>query len=520
MQNISNRIKIGQRLVAGFPGTEPNEEFLRLVREYKVGNVILFKHNIVDEAQLTELCAQLTSLIEQETGFKPFITIDQEGGVVTRLPNDETNLPGAMALAATKDPDNAYQMGYITATELRKCGINFDLAPDMDVNCNPDNPVIGVRSYGDNPDEVAKYGTAMLKGLLDGGVYSCIKHFPGHGDTAVDSHIGLPCIDKSFEQLEKVELLPFKAGIKAGVPAVMTTHILFPQLEKNNIPATMSRTIMTGILRDKLGFDGLIISDCMEMQAIQSFYGTVNGVVAAMNAGVDLVFISHTPKLAMEAVEKAEAALEDGTLKANDLDASIARIIAHKKLCDSMTPTSDVPNEEACLDSVRAMREKSITAVQMPEGGIPPLGKNPLFLGCCDYRTTLASNSGSSEFTFAEEMQKRVGFGAALVTPKDPTDDEITEIVDKAKQHSCIVLGMYNGHILKGQLCLAAALADTGIKMIAVALRNPYDLADLPAHVAALAAWEYTRPMFDVLCPVITGQKLPTGKLPLRRLKN
>jgi beta-N-acetylhexosaminidase len=519
MLNLSNRVKIGQRIVAGFPGTEPNEDFLRLVREYKVGNVILFKHNIVDEDQLNNLCAKLSSFIEQETGFKPFITIDQEGGVVTRLPDEETNVPGAMAIAATGDPQNAYRMGYITAAKLRKCGINFDLAPDMDVNCNPDNPVIGVRSYGDDPEKVASFGTAMIKGLLDGGVYCCVKHFPGHGDTAVDSHIGLPCIDKSLEQLEQLELVPFKAGIAAGVPAVMSTHILFPQIEKNLVPATMSRTIMTGLLREKLGFDGLIISDCMEMQAIQSFFGTTNGVVAAMDAGIDLVFISHTPKLAMEAIEKVEAALEEGRLKADEMDSSVERILLHKRRCAAMSPKGAVPDEGALRQSVRAMREKSVTAVNIPQGDIPALGDNPLFLGCPDYRTTLAQNSSSSGFTFAEELQKRAGIGEALVTPKDPNDFEIADIVKKAKEHSCVVFGMYNGHILKGQIRLAKALADTGVKMIAVALRDPYDLADLPSNVATLAAWEYTRPMFDALWPVIAGKTAPTGRLPLSRLK-
>ena len=519
MRKLSLREKIGQRLVAGFPGTEPDEEFRRLVQEYKVGNIILFRHNIVDEEQLTRLCAQLHTLIEESTGLPPFITIDQEGGVVTRLPSDELNVPGAMALAAAGNTDNAYRAGYYTAAQLRRCGINFDLAPDMDVNCNPDNPVIGVRNYSDDPTKAAQYGSAMLKGLLDGGVYACLKHFPGHGDTAVDSHLGLPCIDKSLKQLEEMELIPFRVGIAAGTPAVMSTHILFPQLEEKRIPATMSRAIMTGLLRGKLGFDGLIISDCMEMQAIQTYYGTVNGVIAAMDAGVDLVFISHTPELAKEAVEKAEAAFTNGILDAREMDASVERILQHKQRCAAMQPTDGLPNESSMRQAIRAMREKSVTAVHLPISGIPSLGDSPLFLGCPDYRSTLASNSSSSHVTFAEEMQRRAGRGTALVTPKDPTDEDIKAITQTAKQHTCIVLGTYNGHILEGQLRLAAALAETGLPMMAVALRNPYDLADLPAHVAALCAWEYTQPMFDALWPVLAGETLPTGKLPLKRLK-
>ena len=188
------REMIGQKLVVGFPGTELDGEFIRLVEEYKVGNIILFRHNIESEEQLAALCAELRRRICAATGAEPFITIDQEGGVVTRLPDDTTNPPGAMAIAAAGGEENAYEMGYLTGCRLRALGVDFDLAPVMDVNSNPDNPVIGVRSYGDDPAAVARYATAMMKGLTEGGVYASLKHFPGHGDTAVDSHIGLPCI--------------------------------------------------------------------------------------------------------------------------------------------------------------------------------------------------------------------------------------------------------------------------------------------------------------------------------------
>ena len=226
LQEMTLQEKLGQRLAAGFQGLEPPEEFLRLIKEYKVGNIILFRRNIQDGPQLKKLCATLRKVVEEETGVTPFITIDQEGGVVTRLPESEVNIPGAMAVAATGNPRNAYDMGLLTAQELRSYGVDFNLAPVMDINCNPDNPVIGVRSYGDTPERVAEYGSQMVRGLLDGGVYCSLKHFPGHGDTAVDSHLGLPCIDRSFDELMQRELKPFIAGIEAGAPAVMTTHIL------------------------------------------------------------------------------------------------------------------------------------------------------------------------------------------------------------------------------------------------------------------------------------------------------
>ena len=174
LQEMTLQEKLGQRLAAGFQGLEPPEEFLRLIKEYKVGNIILFRRNIQDGPQLKKLCATLRKVVEEETGVTPFITIDQEGGVVTRLPESEVNIPGAMAVAATGNPRNAYDMGLLTAQELRSCGVDFNLAPVMDINCNPDNPVIGVRSYGDTPERVAEYGSQMVRGLLDGGVADSI----------------------------------------------------------------------------------------------------------------------------------------------------------------------------------------------------------------------------------------------------------------------------------------------------------------------------------------------------------
>ena len=252
------REQIGQRLVTGFPGTELTEDFRRMVREYKISNVILFRENITDCAQLKQLCGEIQALVRRETGHGAFITADQEGGLVTRLPGDAVNVPGAMAIAATGDPENAYRAGLLTGRELRALGVNFDLAPSVDVNSNPENPVIGARSYGDTPQEVSRYANRMIRGLLDGGVLCSAKHFPGHGDTDTDSHLALPCVDKSMEELERTELLPFREAVRAGVPAVMTTHILFPQLEPEHLPATMSRRIMTGLLREQMGFDGLI----------------------------------------------------------------------------------------------------------------------------------------------------------------------------------------------------------------------------------------------------------------------
>lgn len=243
------RTKVGQRLVVGFLGKTIPDSLRELVAKYKIGNVILFRENTDTEEQTRRLCSELQELILAETGIPAFITVDQEGGMVSRIPAGTVNVPGNMAIAATGEPKNAKVAAQITARQLRAMGMNFDLAPVLDVNGNAQNPVISVRSWGDDADQVCRYATEAVQGYNEAGLLSCGKHFPGHGDTNVDSHLGLPVINKSLDELRQMELKPFAAAIRAGIPAIMSSHILFPKIEPDNVPATMSRRIMTGLLR-------------------------------------------------------------------------------------------------------------------------------------------------------------------------------------------------------------------------------------------------------------------------------
>jgi len=516
---LSLEQKIGQRLVVGFPGPTLDEEFRTLIRTHKIGNIILFSHNVANKHQLATLCQEIRTLVREATSIEPFITIDQEGGMVTRLTDDATNMPGAMALAATGDPENAYTAGLITATELLALGIDFDLAPVMDVNSNPYNPVIGVRSYADDPDTVARFALRMMQGLLDGGVLSAAKHFPGHGDTNLDSHLSLPVVDKSLAELESMELVPFKAAISAGIPAIMTSHILFPQLERKKFPATMSRSIITGLLKEHLGFNGLVISDCMEMAAIKQFYGTVEGTVTAFAAGVDLVFISHTNALAAQAALAIKQAVVEGKIPMEEMDASVKKIVGFKQ--SLALSTKRTAYLSADLDSVGCeahtlqasrMRDASITVCRAPKEGLPELGANPWFLGCRAYRATNASSMIDPGFSFPGYMTRLFG-GQATVTSINPTTEEIAALIPQAAQHSCIVVGTYNGHLNIGQLDLVNTLAKSGIPVIAVALRNPYDLADLSPGICLIAAYEYTSLSFNALAKVLSKERQPTGRL-------
>lgn len=515
MNSMDWKAQIGQRLVGGFPGTELSDDFIRLVKEYKVGNVILFQRNVESRTQLRRLCDSIQKLVMEETGHPAFITIDQEGGVVTRLPKECCNVMGAMAVTATGDSKNAEILAKITARELKSLGVNFNLAPVMDVNNNPKNPVIGVRSYSDTAKDVIEYGVSALKGYQESDLLACAKHFPGHGDTTVDSHIGLPVIDKSLEELEELELSTFKAVIEHGILAVMTSHILFPKLEPNHVPCTMSRRMITGILKEQIGFEGLVLSDCMEMDAIRKYYGTANGVVEAMAAGVDLVLVSHTAQLLEEGILAVYKALEEERLSKQEMEKSAAKIIAYKqKYIDLSVLPEDCSEEDKRIE--KEIRRTSITLTQ---GSMFELGEHPLFTGCGGYLATQVSNKEKNPETFAGYMEKKLG-GVGIEMSKNPSETEINIAVDAAKKADSIILCTYNGHLQSGQLKLLQELSKLPKPMAVIALRNPYDLADLPEHVTGIAAWDNSVMTLELLEELFRGGYEPRGKLPIRLIRD
>ncbi len=486
---LDTRIAIGQRLIVGFSGYELDGEFRDLVKEYKIGNVILFRRNIRSKEQLKALCADIEKLIREETGYPPFITIDQEGGVVTRLSDDTTNVAGAMAVAQTGDEENAYRLGRITGTELNAMGVNFDLAPDMDVNSNPDNPVIGVRSYGTDPQTVIRYSTKMLQGLRDGGVLTCAKHFPGHGDTSVDSHLALPSVEKTLEELSRTELPPFQAAIAQGVDSVMIAHVCLPKIEPKPIPATMSRRVVTDLLRKQMGYDGLILTDCMEMNAIAKFFGTPLGVKNAFCAGIDMAFVSHTAKLAREAAALTAKALEMGELNPEEHAETVRRILRYKAERLNMAPAQglEIVGCAAHREENRRILKESVRV----KGSLPALGEKPIFIGCKPFRATEASNREQDVFSFPEFLATAFG-GIGVWMSRDPAEEEIFALEQRASGASAAVVGTYQGHLHQGQLEVVRRIAALGIPTICTAMRNPYDADQLPDSVGKICAYEYS----------------------------
>ena len=267
----------------------PSADIKTLISTHKVGAVIFFQRNIQSSSQLLTLTQSLQAIAKDAGHSHPlFIGIDQENGLVTRIKEPiAVQLPGSMALAATVDASNALQVGFATAEMLTNYGINFNYAPVADVNSEPKNPVIGVRSPSDDPETVGRIVSAQIKGLRGGGVVPCVKHFPGHGDTAVDSHLGLPVISKTRAQLDACELVPFQRAIVEGVDAVMTAHIALPSLKQNEsgddetLPASLNPQAIK-ILREDMKYNGLIVSDCLEMDGVRAKYGTEKSAVMAI----------------------------------------------------------------------------------------------------------------------------------------------------------------------------------------------------------------------------------------------
>jgi beta-N-acetylhexosaminidase len=288
----------------------------------RVGAVILFRRNLGSVAEIADLTADLHALPS-----RPFVCIDHEGGRVLRVGDPFTAFPPAAAVGRTGDPQLAYQVGRAMAAELGSVGIDLNFAPVLDLQSNPANRVIGDRSFGADPALVGTMGVAFLRGLLDGGLLGCGKHFPGHGDTAGDSHLELPVVDRPRAVLEDEELRPFRGSIGAGIPMLMTAHVLYPALDREQ-PATTSPRIVTQLLRDQLGFTGVVATDALEMRAITARLDVARAAVASLTAGCDLLLICQDLGQAAAAAAAIEEGVAAGTLSADVVRGAAKRVEA------------------------------------------------------------------------------------------------------------------------------------------------------------------------------------------------
>jgi beta-N-acetylhexosaminidase len=313
---------VGAVLCTGIPGPWLDRETRRALEDVRPGGIILFRRNCEDVAQLRALTAQLHALPSA-----PLVSIDHEGGAVMRLGEPFTHFPPARTMSLPDDPEIAYAVGKAMATELATVGIDLSYAPVLDVDSNRDNPIIGKRAFGADPETVVRFALPFMRGLLDGGVIPCGKHFPGHGDTDRDSHLELPVVRRSREDLTRTELAPFRAAIAADIPALMTAHVLYPAFDPS-VPASVSRTILQQLLRREMGFTGVIVSDDLEMQALRTVGSVADCAVRSLQAGVDCVLVCNDFEEALRTADRLRHAWRDGTLDRTALERSAARIRA------------------------------------------------------------------------------------------------------------------------------------------------------------------------------------------------
>jgi beta-N-acetylhexosaminidase len=355
--------QIGQLFMLGFDGTTVPPEWAELQAAHKPGGMILFSHNLEHPAQIIELTNGLQA---RSPHYPLLIAIDQEGGRVSRLPKGFTIFPPCGTIGACGSEELAYAAASVTAAELRAVGVNMNMAPVLDVHSNPDNPVIGDRAYGTEPQLVAELGLAAVRGLQGKGVVACGKHFPGHGDTSTDSHKELPVVKASLETLLERELPPFHYAIANGLPALMTAHVVYPALDAER-PATLSPAILTGLLREQWGFDGVVVTDDLEMHAIVDHHGIGDAAVQALLAGADILLICKDRGRAVTAMEAVRKAVEDGTIPTDRLEASVRRIVHLKQtfLHSHLPPDPSIAQlvvgcrtHQVLLDTIRRAHER------------------------------------------------------------------------------------------------------------------------------------------------------------------
>ncbi|PVD04685.1 glycoside hydrolase family 3 protein [Streptomyces sp. CS147] len=533
--------KVGQLFVMrvyGHSATDPDQADIdanlkeigvrtaaELISTYHVGGIIYFTwaHNTRDPHQIADLSNGLQRAALAERHRVPLlVSTDQEHGIVCRVGEPATLLPGAMALGAGGSRSDTRRAAWIAGAELAALGINQNYAPDADVNVNPANPVIGVRSFGSDPAAVADLVAAQVKGYQGAGIASTAKHFPGHGDTNTDSHTGLPVINHTRAQWEELDAPPFRAAIRARIDSIMTAHIVVPALDPSEDPATLSRPILTGILREELGYDGVVVTDSLGMEGVRTKYGDDRVPVLALLAGVDQLLNPPNLSVAWNAVLEA---VRSGEISEERIEESILRILRLKSGLGlfrdpfvSHLGVERTVGSRAHRAAADRIAERTTTLLADP-GSLLPLSRrthrNLLVVGAdpASPSGTTGPPTGTLAHAFGE-----LGFSArALSTGTAPNQAKIDEAVAAAEGKDAVVVATYNVTASSSQRTLVTALVATGVPVVTVAIRNPYDVAHLTGTgvAASLAAYSWTDVELRAAARVIAGRAEPEGTLPV-----
>jgi len=505
---------VGQSLMLSFAGKQATSSVLDALERTRAGGVILFAPNIGTPAELYELVAELQTHAAK-CGLPPLlVAIDQEGGLVGRLPTPWTTPPSQMAQTATGNLEAAYDAAYITGQQLRAYGINTNFAPVLDVNNNPANPVIGTRSYGEDVGVVTAAGLAALRGYRAAGVIATVKHFPGHGDTDIDSHLGLPIVHHGNARLTAIELAPFISAFEAGAPALMTAHIIFGALDE--LPATLSRPILTELLREQLGYDGLVFTDALEMRAIADTYGATEAALLSKAAGADVLLplgrLDHQVASAQALVE----AIEAGRLSRSAFESTqrrVERLRSEYALTHALPPFA-LP-DGALHDAALNIARRSITVLHGQDSLPLPSTTQVALVDCVLPRFSAVEEAWERSVLMRELVTRSFPHTKSLTLSPEPRDDELAAVLAMAERSEVVLLLTRNAFLLERQQQLAQLLLATGKPVIHVAARSPYDAAVISGSVATLLIYGDPVVSLEALVDVLAGHVEPQGQLPV-----
>ena len=512
----------GQQFLLTFEGREaPPQQFLEVLRRQHVGGVVLFRHkNMGNLAELRGLTHALQR-VAAESGQPPLlIAADQEGGQLIAV-DQTTPFPGNMALGAAGSDKLAYRVGRALGKELSAVGINIDFAPVCDVNSNPLNPVIGTRSFGEDPKLVARLSTALIRGLQSAGVAATAKHFPGHGDTSSDSHRGAPIVSHNAKRIRSVELVSFRAAVTSGVRLVMTAHIVMPSLNggSKELPATLSPRILRELLRKKMSFNGVIVSDALDMHAMEQGAGYVAETMAAVAAGIDLLLFNHDLARVEPAYSNLVQAARRGLLSADETHASARRILDLKNWIKRQPQESlSVISCDKHLQLAQEVARKSVTLVRDTAQQLPVrIGADEKIAVAIPRPEDLtpADTSSYVKPVLADALRRYHPRVDAFSFAMNLSSSEIGALSERLAKYDVVVLGTINATAHPAQARLVQKLIRQGTCLITVALRMPYDLAAYPEASTYICTYSILPPAMEALAEALFGRIAFSGTLPV-----
>ena len=505
-------------------GSETHDRIVNIIEEESVGGLIM------SVGSPSEVAVKLNDL-QNHSKYPLLVAADLETGAGFRfrgavhIPTNialggATTFPSLMAFGATGDPRHAYQLGRITALEARAMGVHVPFAPVLDVNNNPDNPIINIRSFGEDPNAVADLGVALVRGLQDYGAVATGKHFPGHGDTGTDSHLELPIIQVGRERLDAVELVPFRAAIAAGIQGIMTAHIAVPAISGETIPATVSHRVLTGLLRAEMGFDGIVFTDAMDMAAVSRLFPRGEAAVRAVLAGADVILMPNDVKQAIDAIVLA---IDERRLTEGRVDESVRRLLRLKEdlgLAEERSvPLEMIPQVVGVpqhMEMAREVAERSITLIRNERNLLPLLGTRRARVMSVSFRNPGDVLSGRYFDSRLRETYPRL---VTRSVDEGTNSEAYQDLLSRARRSDLVVVSVYSNYAGRVELPDATVefvneLARRRVTHVVISFGNPYLISLFPDARVYLLAWSSAQVSQQAAADALFGDIAITGRSP------